>query len=34
MGTSTAMIERHYGTLLEGSGAAFVARLTAFEAAV
>jgi hypothetical protein len=32
MGTSVAMIERHYGTLLEGAGAAIARRLSAFEA--
>lgn len=32
MGTSVAMIERHYGTLLDGSGAGITARLAAFEA--
>jgi hypothetical protein len=32
MGTSVAMIERHYGTLIEGAGAALARRLTAFEA--
>lgn len=33
MGTSVEMIERHYGALLDGSGASMVARLAAFEAA-
>ena len=33
MGTSVAMIERHYGTLIEGAGADIARRLTAFEAA-
>jgi integrase len=32
MGTSVAMIERHYGTLLEGAGADIARRLSAFEA--
>jgi integrase len=32
MGTSVEMIERHYGTLLEGSGASIAGRLAAFEA--
>jgi integrase len=32
MGTSVAMIERHYGTLLEGVGADIARRLSAFEA--
>ena len=32
MGTSVAMIERHYGTLLDGSGAGITSRLAAFEA--
>jgi integrase len=32
MGTSTAMIERHYGTLLEGATAGIASRLAAFEA--
>jgi integrase len=32
MGTSVAMIERHYGTLLDGSGAEIASRLDAFEA--
>jgi integrase len=33
MGTSVAMIERHYGTLLERSGADITRRLDAFDAA-
>ena len=33
MGTSVAMIERHYGALLDGSGADLARRLNAFEAA-
>ncbi len=33
MGTSVAMIERHYGTLLDGAGADLARRLSAFEAA-
>ena len=33
MGTSTEMIERHYGTLLDGSAAEFVNRLDAHRAA-
>jgi integrase len=33
MGTSVAMIERHYGTLIEGAGADIARRLDAFEAA-
>jgi integrase len=33
MGTSVRMIERHYGTLLEGAHASIAARLAAFEAA-
>ena len=33
MGTSVAMIERHYGTLIEGAGADFARRLDAFDAA-
>jgi integrase len=33
MGTSAAMIERHYGTLVEGAGADIARRLSAFEAA-
>jgi integrase len=32
MGTSIEMIERHYGALLDGSGASIAARLAAFEA--
>ena len=32
MGTSVAMIERHYGTLLDGAGAGIASRLDAFEA--
>jgi hypothetical protein len=32
MGTSIEMIERHYGTLLDGAGAGIAARLTAFQA--
>jgi hypothetical protein len=32
MGTSIAMIERHYGALLEGAGADIARRLSAFEA--
>lgn len=32
MGTSVAMIERHYGCLLEGAGADIARRLSAFEA--
>jgi len=32
MGTSVAMIERHYGTLIEGAGAGISRRLSAFEA--
>jgi hypothetical protein len=32
MGTSVAMIERHYGTLIEGAGADIARRLDAFEA--
>jgi hypothetical protein len=32
MGTSTRMIEKHYGTLLDGAGAGIVARQAAFEA--
>jgi integrase len=31
MGTSVAMIERHYGTLIEGAGADIVRRLDAFD---
>jgi hypothetical protein len=33
MGTSTAMIERHYGTLIDGAGADIARRLGEFEAA-
>jgi hypothetical protein len=33
MGTSVAMIERSYGTLIEGAGADIARRLGAFEAA-
>ena len=32
MGTSVRMIERHYGTLLDGAGARLVTRLNAFDA--
>ena len=32
MGTSVEMIERHYGMLLDGSGASIATRLGAFEA--
>ena len=32
MGTSVAMIERHYGTLIEGAGADIARCLSAFEA--
>lgn len=32
MGTSIEMIERHYGVLLDGSGAGIAGRLAAFEA--
>lgn len=32
MGTSVAMIERHYGTLIEGAGADIARRLNAFDA--
>jgi hypothetical protein len=31
MGTSVTMIERHYGTLIEGAGADIARRLGAFE---
>ncbi len=31
MGTSVRMIERHYGTLLDGSGASFASRLDAYD---
>ena len=34
MGTSVRMIERHYGTLLEGPHAGLVTRLDALEAAL
>ena len=34
MGTSMAMIERHYGTLIEGAGADIARRLNAFESAL
>ena len=30
--TSVAMIERHYGTLIEGAGADIARRLSSFEA--
>ena len=33
MGNSVAMIERHYGTLIEGAGADIARRLNAFETA-
>ena len=33
MGTSVRMIERHYGTLLDGAGASIAARLDALDAA-
>ena len=33
MGTSVAMIERHYGTLVEGAGADIARRLGLFEEA-
>ena len=33
MGTSVAMIERHYGALLEGAGADIARRLDVFESA-
>jgi integrase len=33
MGTSVAMIERHYGALIEGAGADIARRLSAFESA-
>jgi hypothetical protein len=33
MGTSIEMIERHYGTLLQGAAAGIASRLAAFEAA-
>ena len=32
MGTSVAMIEEHYGVLLDGAGAAIAARLDAYDA--
>jgi hypothetical protein len=32
MGTSIEMIERHYGTLLNGAGAGIAARLDALDA--
>jgi hypothetical protein len=32
MGTSVAMIERHYGTLLDGAPAGIAGRLDALEA--
>jgi integrase len=32
MGTSVRMIERHYGTLLDGAGASIVGRLDAYDA--
>jgi hypothetical protein len=32
MGTSVAMIERHYGALLDGAGASIAARHDAFRA--
>jgi hypothetical protein len=32
MGTSVAMIERHYGTLIEGAVAEIARRLDAFDA--
>jgi hypothetical protein len=32
MGTSIEMIERHYGSLLDGSGAGIASRLDAFDA--
>ena len=32
MGTSIEMIERHYGTLLDGSGAEIACRLDAYDA--
>jgi hypothetical protein len=31
MGTSVAMIERHYGTLLDGAGAGIASRLDALD---
>ena len=33
MGSSVRMIERHYGSLLEGSAATIAAKLDAFDAA-
>jgi hypothetical protein len=33
MGTSVRMIEKHYGTLVEGAGASIARRLSAIEAA-
>jgi hypothetical protein len=32
MGTSVAMIERHYGTLIEGAGVDIARRLDVFDA--
>jgi hypothetical protein len=32
MGTSIEMIERHYGTLLDGASSGIAGRLAAFEA--
>jgi len=32
MGTSVEMIERHYGALLDGSGAGMATRLAVFDA--
>jgi len=32
MGTSVRMIERHYGTLLDGAGAGIASRLDAYDA--
>jgi integrase len=32
MGTSVRMIERHYGTLLDGAGATIASRLDAYDA--
>ena len=32
MGTSVAMIERHYGTLIDGAGAGIAGRLDVFAA--
>jgi hypothetical protein len=34
MGTSVAMIERHYGALLDGAGAGIASRLDAHETAL